>query len=233
MSSPTGASRPPPSTTPSPFPVRPGAPAPIQGGDRRATVRRALGIDDDRRLVLQPTRAIPRKNVAGGMRVATELDAVYWLLGPAEDGYGPELDALAAAAPCPVILGTPDGAAGVTVGHAYQACDVVALPSTWEGFGNPTIESVVHRRPLAIGPYPGGPGARRLRVRLVRPRRDGPAPGAGWRHPIPACWTATWPWPPPISRCGTCPTGSPRSCPPCDRRPGTRAPPPGGDRRLP
>ena len=78
-----------------------------EGG--RPEVRRAVGIDDDRRLVLQPTRAIPRKNVAGGLRVATELGGVYWLLGPAEDGYGPELADLVAGAECPVVLGPPDG----------------------------------------------------------------------------------------------------------------------------
>ena len=128
-------------------------------------VRDALGVGPGDRLVLQPTRALARKNVAGGMASAARLGATYWLLGPAEAGYGPELDRLVAAAPCPVARGIPDlgtggagtgtgAGAGTGIDDAYQACDVVALPSTWEGFGNPSIESVTHRRPLVIGPYP-------------------------------------------------------------------------------
>jgi glycosyltransferase involved in cell wall biosynthesis len=124
------------------------------GRTRRLEVRRSLGVPGAERLVLQPTRAIPRKNVGGGMAVAAALHATYWLLGPAEDGFDAGLEDLVAAAACPVVRGVPGGGGEITIGDAYRACDVVTLPSTWEGFGNPSIESVLHRRPLAVGPYP-------------------------------------------------------------------------------
>ncbi|HUZ11048.1 MAG TPA: glycosyltransferase [Acidimicrobiales bacterium] len=119
---------------------------------RREATRRALGVGDDVRLVLQPTRALVRKNVAGGLALAEAVGGTYWLLGPPEDGFGPELHRVLAGAACPVLRG-PAGA-GDQVADAYAACDVVALPSTWEGFGNPAVESAVQRKPLVIGPYP-------------------------------------------------------------------------------
>ena len=125
-------------------------PEPVPG-DRRRT-RAALGVAPHTCLLLQPTRALPRKNVAGGLALAAAVAGDYWLLGPAEDGYGPALERLVAGAACPVHLGT--GAARISIADAYAACDVVVLPSTWEGFGNPSVESATYRRPLAIGTYP-------------------------------------------------------------------------------
>ena len=122
-------------------------------GDRETT-RRKLGISANQRLLLQPTRAIARKNVAGGLALAAGIGASYWLLGPAEDGYGPELERILAAAATPVIHGHGPDDAGAEVRDAYAGCDAVSLPSLWEGFGNPAIESAVHHRPLGIGPYP-------------------------------------------------------------------------------
>jgi mannosylglucosylglycerate synthase len=122
-------------------------------GDRAGT-RRALRASDAERVVLQPTRAIPRKNVAGAIALAEALDATFWLLGRAEDGFGPELDRLVAEARCPCHVGPVVPGAEARVADAYAASDLVVLASTWEGFGNPSVESAVHRRPLSVGPYP-------------------------------------------------------------------------------
>jgi glycosyltransferase involved in cell wall biosynthesis len=118
----------------------------------RVGVREALGVPDGTPLLLQPTRALARKNVGGAIALADALHATYWLLGPAEDGYGPELERLVAEARCRVLLGPPRG--GCTIADAYAASDAIVLPSLWEGFGNPSVESATYRRPLAIGPYP-------------------------------------------------------------------------------
>lgn len=117
-------------------------------GDADA-VRRSLGLADRQRLVLQPTRALERKGVPAGLALAEAIGAVYWILGPAEDGY--DLDAALDGARTRTIVGRPRG---THVHDWYAAADVIAFPSSFEGFGNPAVESAVHRRPLAIGDYP-------------------------------------------------------------------------------
>lgn len=175
----------------------------------KEAARASLGLDPAALIVLQPTRAIGRKNIPAALSIANFLGATYWLLGPAEEGYGPKVEELLSKAEVPVIWGSPQGralapeldpprirnpdllistavetralapeldkprsptqavglryvAAHMPIAEAYSACDVVAFPSLWEGFGNPTIESALYRRPLAVGNYPVAEELRRF-----------------------------------------------------------------------
>ncbi len=117
---------------------------------RRAEVRAELGITGPEPLVLQPTRAIPRKNVEIGLALARALGGTYWLTGPAEDGFADRLEQLVREAGVRVVRGPPGR---LPMAAAYAACDVVVLPSSWEGFGLPLVESALHRRPLVVGDF--------------------------------------------------------------------------------
>jgi mannosylglucosylglycerate synthase len=124
-------------------------------GNRDAT-RAALGFATDDFVMLQPSRAIERKNVPGAVRLATHLARVMpnravqlWISGPAEDGYAETLARLIDRSEVPVTIGRVQSAA-----DAYAASDLVVFPSTWEGFGNPVIESIAARRACVAFPYP-------------------------------------------------------------------------------
>jgi glycosyltransferase involved in cell wall biosynthesis len=124
-------------------------------GDRDGT-RARFGFAPDDLVLLQPTRAIPRKNIPAAIAFAAELarrepdrSPRLWITGPAEDGYDDVFARLRAESPVPVEVGR-----ATTAGDAYAAADLILFPSTWEGFGNPVIESIAHRRAIAVGSYP-------------------------------------------------------------------------------
>jgi glycosyltransferase involved in cell wall biosynthesis len=119
-------------------------------GDRLA-MRTAIGVRERAMLLVHPVRAIPRKGLAAALRLAEQLGAIYWIVGGPEDGYARELDRLLESARIGVRQGVPEG---YSIADVYAAADIVVLSSTWEGFGNPAIESVAYRRPLARRRYP-------------------------------------------------------------------------------
>lgn len=137
---------------------------PEPGPADRDAVRATLGVAPDRLLVAHPVRAIARKEVPTAVALAEALGATYWLLGPAEDGYGPTLEQVLGDARCPVLHRS-----WASTDEIYAAADLVAYPSSWEGFGNPPIEAALRHRPAAVGRYPVATELRAMGFRFLDP----------------------------------------------------------------
>ena len=137
-------------------------------GGRRERTRSLLGVGDGEWLVAHPVRAIARKNIPAALRLCEALDAVYWLPGQAEEGYGRQLEAELSATTARVLRRATDRTE-ITMPDLYAACDLVAFPSTWEGFGNPPVEAAIHGRPAAVGRYPVADELRALGFRWLDP----------------------------------------------------------------
>jgi glycosyltransferase involved in cell wall biosynthesis len=134
-----------------------------------AGLRADLGLGEDVVMFLQPTRAIERKGIGYSIKFVEEFTAVSGrpaqlvVTGPCEQGYEQEFSRMCRNSRAPVLhipnwLGSrrnhPGAESPYDVRDAYAVCDMVTFPSLREGFGNPVLESMVHRKMLLVAGYP-------------------------------------------------------------------------------
>lgn len=132
------------------------APPPGDG----AAFRQAAGLSAGDRLILQPTRMVPRKGIEDTLELARLLDSPdvrIVVTHPEPDEGVAYIEHLTRTADefgvdfriVPAGPGT-----GLGLGDAYAAADLVAYPSRIEGFGNALLEAFYFKRPLLVNRYP-------------------------------------------------------------------------------
>jgi len=131
--------------------------------------RREIGISDDDLLILQPTRVVARKGIEHSIELARRLApdrarlVITHASGDEGDAYAKRIREYAELLDVEVIFadkwisderGTaPDGRKLFTIHDIYPQADLVAYPSTYEGFGNAFLEAVYHRCPIVCNRY--------------------------------------------------------------------------------
>ncbi|MDJ0953923.1 MAG: glycosyltransferase, partial [Acidimicrobiia bacterium] len=123
-----------------------------------AVFRRAAGLDDATRLILQPTRMVPRKGIEDTVELAGRLNdpRVCVIVTHPEPDEGEEyIERLRGFADRKEVdLRVVPAEHPITLADAYAAADLVAYPSRVEGFGNALLEALFYRRPLLVNRYP-------------------------------------------------------------------------------
>jgi glycosyltransferase involved in cell wall biosynthesis len=136
--------------------------------DRTPALREALGMAPGEKLILQPTRVVKRKGIEHAIELVGRLGMPARLVithasGDEGDEYSERVreysgllgvrtdfcDHLVCSDPA--TLEDRDGR--FALGDFYRAADLVAYPSSIEGFGNAFLEAVYYRRPIVVNNY--------------------------------------------------------------------------------
>ena len=131
---------------------------PPNPGDPGA-LRQAVGVGAATKILLQPTRVIPRKSIETTIDLAARLASDCTVVVTHEDGdegpgYGSYVRAHADALGVDLRFVVADGdGGGPTLADAYAAADLVVYPSRIEGFGNALLEAFYYRRPVVVRRY--------------------------------------------------------------------------------
>ena len=134
-----------------------------------ADVRAEIGLAPDDKLILQPTRVIPRKGIGHAINLVQILgNPKYKLVVSHEAGdEGPEYkDMLAGFARRSGVdlrfivtrvaetrRVNADGTKTFTLWDIYPHADFVTYPSMYEGFGNAFLEAVYFKKPILVNRY--------------------------------------------------------------------------------
>lgn len=120
-----------------------------------------LGLSPGDRIILQPTRVIPRKGIEHAVELVRRLgDPRIRLLVSHEAGdegydYRARLEKIARQSGVDLRFPVADGEGrGILLEEWYGLADFVTFPSLHEGFGNALLEAVFFRKPTLINRYP-------------------------------------------------------------------------------
>ncbi|MHC4400994.1 MAG: glycosyltransferase [Planctomycetota bacterium] len=131
--------------------------------------RAEIGVADDDLLILQPTRVVARKGIEHAIELARRLAGdraklvITHASGDEGDAYGERIREFGELLDVDLIFadkwiaderGTADdGRKLFTIHDTYPQADLVAYPSTYEGFGNAFLEAVYHKCPIICNRY--------------------------------------------------------------------------------
>jgi glycosyltransferase involved in cell wall biosynthesis len=133
-------------------------------------LRAAIGLQEKDRLILQPTRVVPRKGIELAIELLSRIgDPRNKLVISHDSGdegheYLEQLSALAKEKEVDLRMiadritttrgQNAKGEKCYTLGDLYPVADFVTFPSLYEGFGNALLEAIEFGKPVLVNRYP-------------------------------------------------------------------------------